>query len=110
MNGETLTSVDHYAEGPGEFTWWTILRMQARAAHNQTTERESILTQGAIIADGLARARAVRNAQIERRHNSTLRSMVKILNRERRVSGGPDEIYDDSLDIACGERHLKLSC
>lgn len=25
--GETLTSMDHYAEGPGEFTWWTIWRM-----------------------------------------------------------------------------------
>jgi len=23
--------------GPGEFTWWTIWRMKARKAHNQTT-------------------------------------------------------------------------
>ena len=45
LNGETLTSMDHYAEGPGEFTWWTIWRMSARTAHNQTTERDFMITQ-----------------------------------------------------------------
>jgi hypothetical protein len=27
VSGGTLTSLDHYAEGPGEFTWWSVWRM-----------------------------------------------------------------------------------
>jgi hypothetical protein len=44
VSDEALTSMDHYAEGPGKFTWWTVWRMQARTAHNQTTERELMIT------------------------------------------------------------------
>jgi len=49
LSGETLTSMDHYAEGPGRLTWWTIWRMQARAAHNQTTERVFMIAQPALL-------------------------------------------------------------
>src|SRR6516225_3513759 len=45
VRGKTVTSKDHYAEGPGEFTCWTILRMRARTTHDQTTERTSMITE-----------------------------------------------------------------
>jgi hypothetical protein len=40
-----MTSMDHYAEGLGKTTCWTLFADKARAAHNQTTERRTIITQ-----------------------------------------------------------------
>ena len=41
----TLTSVDHYAEGMGNLRGRRSGGMQARTTHNQTTERNSMVTQ-----------------------------------------------------------------
>ena len=54
----TLTSMDRYAEGIRNLRGRRSGGMKARTAHNQTTERESIITQGHLLAVSATSPRA----------------------------------------------------